>query len=74
MPRGMTKCRICGKPIPSFYRQDHESRMCIAGRKLRGEYVSPQAIKAAKKAEREKWERLAEEQLNKPQQSINHFF
>lgn len=35
--RGMSKCRICGKSIPSIYRKRHETMMCLRMRKLRGD-------------------------------------
>lgn len=37
MARGMSHCRICGKPIPSFYRQRHESYLCLKMRFDRGD-------------------------------------
>lgn len=33
----MSHCRICGKPVPSFYRQYHERNTCIRMRFLRGD-------------------------------------
>ena len=70
MPRGMTHCRICGKPVPSFYREDHERNKCIAGRIARGEYVSLESLKVQRKAEADKWKRLEEERKTAPQKSI----
>jgi hypothetical protein len=29
MVRGMSRCRLCGKPVPSIYRKRHESVMCL---------------------------------------------
>jgi hypothetical protein len=37
MARGMTHCRICGKPVPSIYRQRHESSLCLKMRFDRGD-------------------------------------
>jgi len=37
MTRGMSHCRICGKRIPSIYRQNHERYRCLRMRKLRGD-------------------------------------
>ena len=37
MTRGMTHCRICGKPVPSIYRRNHETRTCRRMRALKGE-------------------------------------
>jgi hypothetical protein len=37
MPVGHSKCRICGKPIPSAYRQDHEKNRCLKMRFDRGD-------------------------------------
>ena len=37
MPVGHSKCRICGKPIPSAYRKDHEKNRCLKMRFDRGD-------------------------------------
>ena len=37
MVRGMTHCRICGKPVPSFYRKNHERYLCLKMRFDRGD-------------------------------------
>jgi hypothetical protein len=37
MPVGHSKCRICGKPIPSAYRRDHEKNRCLKMRFDRGD-------------------------------------
>jgi hypothetical protein len=37
MPVGHSKCRICGKPIPSVYRRDHEKNRCLKMRFDRGD-------------------------------------
>lgn len=37
MGRGMSRCRICGKPVPSFYRRRHEKVLCLRMRFLRGD-------------------------------------
>ena len=37
MGRGMSHCRICGKPVPSFYRRRHEKFLCLRMRYLRGD-------------------------------------
>jgi hypothetical protein len=37
MPTGHSKCRICGKPIPSAYRSDHEKNRCLKIRFDRGD-------------------------------------
>jgi len=39
MTRGMTTCRICGKPIPSIYRQYHEKYSCREMRRRRGDFL-----------------------------------
>ena len=36
MSRGMSRCRICGKPVPSIYRQRHERFLCLKMRFDRG--------------------------------------
>ncbi len=33
----MSHCRICGKPIPSIFRQRHEQVLCLEMRKQRGD-------------------------------------
>ena len=37
MVRGMTYCRICGKPVPSIYRKNHEQIYCLKMRFDRGD-------------------------------------
>lgn len=37
MVRGMSHCRICGKPIPSGYRKRHEHLLCLKMRFERGD-------------------------------------
>jgi hypothetical protein len=37
MSRGMSYCRICGKPVPSFYRKNHEKFTCLRMRFYRGD-------------------------------------
>ena len=37
MPRGMTHCRVCGKPVPSCYRENHEKFSCLKMRFDRGD-------------------------------------
>ena len=37
MPRGMSRCRICGKPVPSVYRRWHEKVLCLKMRFERGD-------------------------------------
>jgi len=37
MVRGMTHCRICGKPVPSVYRKRHENFLCLKMRFDRGD-------------------------------------
>ena len=37
MTKGMSECRICGKPVPSIYRKNHEKYQCLRMRKLRGD-------------------------------------
>jgi hypothetical protein len=37
MGRGMSRCRICGKPVPSFYRENHEKFTCLKMRFDRGD-------------------------------------
>ena len=37
MARGMSRCRICGKPVPSIYRRRHETELCLRMRFLRGD-------------------------------------
>jgi hypothetical protein len=37
MPRGMSRCRICGKPVPSIYRKTHEKVTCLKMRFDRGD-------------------------------------
>jgi hypothetical protein len=37
MVRGMTRCRICGKPVPSVYRKRHEQFLCLKMRFDRGD-------------------------------------
>ncbi len=37
MPRGHSRCRICGKPVPSAYRPYHEKVACLKMRFDRGD-------------------------------------
>lgn len=37
MVRGMSRCRICGKPVPSIYRKNHEQIYCLKMRFDRGD-------------------------------------
>ena len=37
MTRGLSVCRVCGKSVPSFFRRDHERRLCLRMRYLRGD-------------------------------------
>ena len=37
MVRGMSRCRICGKPVPSVYRERHEKFLCLKMRFDRGD-------------------------------------
>lgn len=48
MPRGMTTCRICGKPIPNIYRKHHEKYQCKEMRRRRGDFVKPDKPKVEK--------------------------
>ena len=41
MPRGLSRCRICGKLIPSVYRPFHEKHQCREMRLRRGEALPP---------------------------------
>ena len=37
MPRGMSRCRICGKAVLSIYRKNHEQIYCLKMRFDRGD-------------------------------------
>jgi hypothetical protein len=36
LPKGLSNCRICGKPIPSHYRKDHEKKRCVVMKARKG--------------------------------------
>ena len=36
MPRGMSKCRRCGKSVPSIYRPYHEQVACLELKREKG--------------------------------------
>ena len=39
MPRGMSRCRICGKNVISMFRPYHEKIQCRRMRELRGDFL-----------------------------------
>ena len=42
MPRGLSRCRYCGKLVPSLYKRHHEKRTCREMRQRRGEKLPPE--------------------------------
>lgn len=66
----LSKCRFCGKKVPNPYRPYHERVQCVAARKARGEYVSPETRKRQSKMEKERRRKEDEDAKNRPQKSI----
>jgi len=37
LPRGLSRCRVCGRRVPSLFRHHHEKVLCLRMRYLRGD-------------------------------------